>query len=109
MPKINFKEIAKKINEPWQPLDVVYLNDTALRIAKIDGAYNWHMHGKEDEFFLVVKGEVFIDLDNESIQLKENEGFLVKRGTKHRSRAEKPAWVLLIEPTATKSKGDKEK
>jgi len=106
MPKINFKDIEKKLKEAWQPQDVTYVNETALRMAKIDGAYTWHTHTNEDEFFYVLKGKIFIDLENESVELNEGEGFLVKRDTRHRSRSEKPAWVLLIEPVATKTKGE---
>jgi len=105
MTKIMFMELVKKVNEMWEPLDVAFINETALRIAKVDGAYKWHTHQKEDEFFFVLKGNVFIDLEGKSVELKENEGFLVKKGTRHRSRTEEPAWVLLIEPTKTKTKG----
>ena len=106
MTKISFKDVVKKVQEAWQPQDLLFVNDTALRVAKIDGAYNWHTHQKEDEFFLVIKGKIFIDLENESVELKEGEGFLVKKGTRHRSRSSKPAYVLLIEPFATKTKGE---
>jgi len=106
MRKISFKDLVKKVQEAWQPQDLLYVNETALRVAKIDGAYNWHTHQKEDEFFLVIKGKIFIDLENESVELKEHEGFLVKRGLRHRSRAQKPSWVLLIEPMVTITKGE---
>ena len=105
MTMIKFRELAEKVNEIWEPLDVAFINEAALRIAKVDGAYKWHTHQKEDEFFFVLKGNVFIDLEGKSVELKENEGFLVKKGTRHRSRTEEPAWVLLIEPTKTKTKG----
>lgn len=105
MTKIMFRELVKKVNEIWEPMDVAFINETALRIAKVHGAYKWHTHQKEDEFFFVLKGNVFIDLEGKSVELKENEGFLVKKGTRHRSRTEEPAWVLLIEPTRTKTKG----
>lgn len=107
MTKIKFQELIKKVEEIWEPLDVAFINDSALRIAKIEGAYNWHSHQKEDEFFYVLEGKIFIDLEGKSVELNEMEGFLVKKGTRHRSRAEEPAWVLLIEPTITKTKGEK--
>jgi mannose-6-phosphate isomerase-like protein (cupin superfamily) len=106
MAKISFREIVNKVKDPWQPKDILHVHQTALRVAKIDGSYHWHVHLNEDEFFLVLKGKIFIDTDKESIELKENEGYLVKRGIRHRSRATKPAWVLLIEPVLTKTKGE---
>lgn len=106
MAKISLKKIVKELKDPWQPKDILHVHQTALRVAKINGPYNWHVHLNEDEFFLVLKGKIFIDTDKESIELKENEGYLVKRGIKHRSRSSKPAWVLLIEPVLTKTKGE---
>lgn len=106
MKKVRLKELIKDIKEPWQAMDAVYVNDIALRVAKIQGEYNWHTHQKEDEFFLVLKGKIYIDTDKGSVELKENEGYLVEKGKRHRSRAEKPAWILLIEPTKTKTTGE---
>lgn len=106
MTKISLKNLIKEVHEPWQPRDVAYINESAIRIAKIEGAYDWHTHQDEDEFFLVLKGKIFIDTEERSVELKEHEGFLVRRGTRHRSRAEKPAWILLIEPIKTKTKGE---
>lgn len=108
MKKISLKNLIKEVEDPWQPKDVVYINDTALRIAKIEGAYNWHTHRDEDEFFLVLKGKIFIDTEEGSVELKENDGYLVKKGKRHRSRAEKPAWILLVEPIKTKTLGEED-
>jgi len=106
MAKVSLKELMTKVKDPWQPRDVAYINETALRIAKIQGAYNWHTHRDEDEFFLVLKGKIYIDTEEGVIELKENEGYVVRRGTRHRSRSEKPAWILLVEPIKTKTKGE---
>lgn len=107
MSKVILQEIIQKVKEKWEPEDVAFINETALRLAKLEGAYNWHTHPHEDEFFLVLKGKVFIDTKIEgTIELNEMEGYLVKKGTRHRSRTEKPAWIMLIEPTRTKTKGE---
>lgn len=106
MKKVDFNELIEELKEAWQPKDVAYINDTALRIAKIQGSYDWHTHRDEDEFFFVLKGKIFIDIEEGSVELGENEGYLVKKGKRHRSRAKKPAWILLIEPTKTKTLGE---
>ncbi|MCK4338525.1 MAG: cupin domain-containing protein [Candidatus Cloacimonetes bacterium] len=106
MKKISLKELIKEIKETWEPRNVAFINETALRIAKIEGAYNWHTHLNEDEFFLVLKGKICIDTEDGSTELNEMEGYLVKKGIRHRSRTEKPAWILLIEPIRTKTKGE---
>jgi mannose-6-phosphate isomerase-like protein (cupin superfamily) len=106
MDKIHFQKIIKGMKEPWQPKDIAYINDTAMRVAKIDGEYHWHTHREEDEFFYVLKGSIYIDTESESIALNQGEGLVVKKGVRHRSRAKKPAWVLLIELIKTKTKGE---
>jgi mannose-6-phosphate isomerase-like protein (cupin superfamily) len=109
MKKVKFKELVETVKEKWEPQDVAFINETALRVAKVEGAYDWHTHPAEDEFFLVLEGKVFIDTDTPegTIRLKKMEGYLVKKGVKHRSRTEGPAWVLLVEPTRTNTKGTK--
>lgn len=106
MNKIKFKDIMIELQESWQPKDIAYINNTALRIAKIEGEYHWHTHRDEDEFFLVLKGKISLDTEKETVDLEEQEGCLIKRGTRHRSRSQGPAWILLIEPIKTKTKGE---
>ena len=103
---IDLKKIINETRDPWQPRDILHVDQTALRVAKIDGAYDWHIHTNEDEFFLVLKGAIYIDTAEGSVELKEHQGYLVKKGTRHRSRAKKPAWVLLIEPVVTRTRGE---
>jgi len=107
MKKVIFNNLIETVKEKWEPEDIAFINDTALRIAKVDGTYQWHTHPGEDEFFLVLKGNIFIDTNSAegTVELKEMEGYLVKRGIRHRSRTENPAWVLLVEPTRTETKG----
>lgn len=106
MQKINFHDVIDNIKEPWEPKDIAYISDAALRVAMIQGAYDWHTHKQEDELFFVLKGKIYIDTEKGSIELNELEGFLVKKGIRHRSRSDAPAWVLLFEPKKTKTKGE---
>ncbi len=109
MEKVLFHELIDDIGEPWEPHEIAFINDTAIRAAKIEGAYEWHVHRDEDEFFMVIKGTVFIDTEAQEkcVELHEMEGYLVEKGTRHRSRTTpgEPAWILLVEPTRTKTKG----
>jgi mannose-6-phosphate isomerase-like protein (cupin superfamily) len=105
MTKFSVKEWIDNVGAKWEPRDVAFVNDTALRIAMVNGAYEWHTHQEEDELFLVVKGRIFIDTKEGTVELNEMEGFVVKKGIRHRSRTEEPAWVLLVEPTRTKTLG----
>ncbi|MBN2244950.1 MAG: cupin domain-containing protein [Candidatus Aminicenantes bacterium] len=106
MQKINFHEVIDSIKEPWEPKDIAHVGNAALRVAMIHGVFDWHAHRQEDELFFVLKGKIYIDTEKETIELNEMEGFLVKKGIRHRSRSDAPAWVLLFEPKKTKTKGE---
>ncbi len=105
--KISIKKIFEEKEEFWVPIEIANIEDVAIRVAKIQGEYPFHTHSEGDEFFYVVKGEIFIDTEDGTINLKEGEGFLVKRGIRHRSLANIPSIILLIEPKRliTKPKG----
>jgi len=105
MNKIIFSQLVDFIQEKWEPKELAFVNDTALRMVKLEGEYKWHTHQDEDEFFLVVKGHVFIDTEEGTVQLNEMEGTVVRKGLRHRSRSDAPAWVLLVEPIKTKTMG----
>lgn len=106
MTKIKLEKMAKLIRKPFLPLDVFKVNDTAVRLVKIHGTYHWHKHSKQDELFLVVKGQMTLTFNDGQVVLNEGEGYVVKRGILHQSSAEKEALVLIIEPYDTKAKGD---
>ena len=91
----------------WQPRTVTEYNGHDVMVAKVQGEYNWHVHPDTDDFFLVLKGTLWIDLPNDrSVELKEGQLFVVPRGMQHRPRAIEEAHILLIEPTGTPNSGD---
>ena len=106
MGKIALDKMAVLIKEPFMPLDVFKVNDTAVRLVKIHGKYHWHKHGKQDELFIVVEGQITLNFKDEKIVLNKGEGYVVKRGVMHQSSAENEALVLMVEPYDTRAKGD---
>lgn len=103
--------ISEKIKElegkPWQPIDIVTVNNYVIRLALFRGEYHWHKHQDEDELFYVYKGEIEIQIENQrSAVLKEGELFVVPKGTQHKPRSVKESYVLLFEPLKLKSSGD---
>jgi mannose-6-phosphate isomerase-like protein (cupin superfamily) len=103
MGKVNLRELD--LPRPWTAHGIAQIGGTALRVARLEGEYHWHTHPHEDEFFLVVRGTVFIDTEFETVELHEWEGYKVDAGTLHRSRTPTEAIVLLIEPVQTKTTG----
>lgn len=97
------KELAGK---PWFPLDVARVNDQAVRLALFKGDYRWHTH-EEDEFFLIYKGEITIQLkDQSNIELKTGEIAVVPKGMEHCPKSKGESYVLMFEPLNLKSAGN---
>ncbi|WP_233259415.1 cupin domain-containing protein [Ramlibacter sp. WS9] len=82
-------------------------NGNDVMVVKVQGEYKWHSHRDTDDFFLVLEGELEIDLEGgRTMHLGAGQMFIVPKGVQHRPRAIKEAHLLLIEPTGTPNSGD---
>ena len=104
--KVNLAEKFALLEQPYAPAIVGYVNDYKLQIVKVKGDFVWHKHDDTDDFFLVVKGRLTIQLRDRDVQLDEGELFVVPRGVEHCPKADEEALVLLIEPRGTRNTGD---
>lgn len=104
--KINLAEKFALLEGPYKPGIVGYMNDYKLVVVKVEGEFVWHTHDDTDDFFLVIEGEITIQLRDRDVHLKQGELFVVPRGVEHRPRADREALVLLIEPRDTLNTGD---
>ena len=104
--KVNLAEKFALLERPYEPGTVGYLNDYKLQIVKIQGSFVWHKHDETDDFFLVIKGRLTIQLRDRNIDLFEGELFVVPRGVEHCPTADEETLVLLIEPRDTPNTGD---
>ena len=105
MDKVNINEKLATFDEHWQPRIIGELNGQQVKVVKLKGEFVWHHHESEDELFLVIRGELTIQLRDRDIHLREGEFFIVPRGVEHRPVAEEEAHVLLFEPATTLNTG----
>ena len=106
MEKINLNEKFGLFSEYWSPKIVGELNGQFVKLAKLKGEFLWHHHESEDELFLVVQGQLVIELREQNITLHEGEFFIVPRGVEHRPVAAEEVHVLLFEPKSTLNTGN---
>jgi mannose-6-phosphate isomerase-like protein (cupin superfamily) len=105
----NAVSLAAKLatfSEHWQPRTVSEFNGHDIMVVKVLGEFVWHRHDDTDDFFLVLKGRLKIELRERTVELGPGELFVVPRGVEHRPVAEEEAHLLLIEPTGTPNTGD---
>ena len=106
MSKVNIAEKLSLFSDHWKPRIVAELNDQHVKLAKLQGEFVWHSHAEEDELFLVLDGELVIELRDGAVHLGPGEFYVVPRGVEHRPVAEREASVLLLEPAGTVNTGD---
>jgi mannose-6-phosphate isomerase-like protein (cupin superfamily) len=91
----------------WFNQTLTQVNDSVVRLGVLDGEFHWHKHDDEDEFFLVLDGDLEIDVeDRGTITLAPHHGYTVPRGVVHRTRAPRRTVVLMIEPAGVQPTGD---
>ncbi|MEM7428008.1 MAG: cupin domain-containing protein [Pseudomonadota bacterium] len=103
---INLARKLDTFEEHWSPRTVAEFNGHDVMGVKVEGEFNWHSHAETDDFFLVLKGQIEIQLRDRIVTLNEGEMFVVPKGVEHRPVAREEAHLLLIEPTGTPNTGD---
>ncbi|MBB4514767.1 cupin domain-containing protein [Paraburkholderia fungorum] len=103
---INFADKLQLIDDQWQPRVVAEMNDYQFKLVRIEGDFIWHEHADTDETFIVVEGQLRIDMRDGSVLLSAGEMFVVPKGTEHKPYAEREVKLLLIEPRGVKNTGE---
>lgn len=102
----NLLEAFDQFTEPWQPRRLVSVNDYDVKVVKILGEFVWHSHPETDELFLVISGELTIQLRDGDVVLGPNDVYVVPRGVEHCPKADVETHAVLFEPTGTINTGD---
>jgi len=107
MPRVvALDKVAAGLSEYWSPRVVGEVDDSYVKVAKVKGSLTWHRHDTEDELFLVLRGQLRIEMERESVELREGEMFIVPKGTRHNPVAVEECHILLFERKSTAHTGD---
>jgi mannose-6-phosphate isomerase-like protein (cupin superfamily) len=99
-------QVAASLTELWSPRVVAEVDDAYVKVAKVHGALAWHSHDNEDELFLVLKGQLRIEMESGTVDLGEGQMFVVPKGMRHNPVAENECLIMLIERKSTQHTGD---
>ena len=104
---VNLAQKLAQFSERWSPRTVATYNGHDVMVVKVEGEFVWHSHPDADDFFLVLKGELDIELRDGAVKLRPGEMFVVPTGVDHRPTARNgEVEILLIEPTGAPNTGD---
>ncbi|MEP4248137.1 cupin domain-containing protein [Tateyamaria sp.] len=106
MQPINLADKLAQFSGHWDPHVIANYNDNDVMVVKFQGAFPFHLHEDTDDFFLVLEGEMVMDVGDQGHTVKTGELFIVPKGVTHRPRAEHECKVLLIEPKGEPNTGD---
>ena len=98
---IDLSEKLSTFSEHWSPRTVTQFNDCDVMVVKVKGEFVWHKHDDTDDFFLVLKGLLDIQLRDRTITLGPGQMYIVPKGVEHCPVAREEVHLLLIEPTGT--------
>ena len=103
---INLSQKLELFTDQWSPRIIAQFNDHDVMVVKAEGEFNWHSHPDTDDFFLVLKGNLKIEMRDGDITIGPGEMFIVPKNVEHRPVAEQEVHLLLIESKGTPNTGD---
>ncbi len=112
MEKINLAQKLSLFSDHYSPKIVGELNDSYVKLVKLQGEFVWHHHDAEDELFFVVKGALRMRVRGNSGEqefvIRPGEFIIIPRGVEHLPSAEEETHIMLLEPKTTLNTGNVE-
>ena len=103
---IDIPQIVKETKDKWFNQTLTQVNGSVVRVGIVEGEYHWHKHENDDEFFFVLEGKLFVDLEDRTIELKPGQGITVSKNLVHRTRAPEKTVMLMVENKGIIPTGD---
>jgi mannose-6-phosphate isomerase-like protein (cupin superfamily) len=104
--RVDVPALVAACTDRWYNQTLCRVNDSVVRLGVVQGEYHWHKHDADDEFFFVIDGRFFVDLEGRSVELGPQQGFVVPKGVVHRTRAPERAVILMVETAGIVPTGD---
>lgn len=103
---IDVPSIVASREDPWWNQTLTQVNESVVRLGVVQGEFHWHKHDNDDEFFYVISGRLFIDLEDRTLELGPGQGTTITKGVMHRPRAPEKTVMLMVEISAIVPTGD---
>jgi mannose-6-phosphate isomerase-like protein (cupin superfamily) len=103
---IDIPQMVKEVKDKWFNQTLTEVNSSVVRVGIVQGEYHWHKHENDDEFFFVLEGKLFVDLEDKTIEMNPGQGVTVSKNILHRTRAPQKTVMLMVENKAIIPTGD---
>lgn len=103
---VDIPALVAACTDQWFNQTLCRVNDSVVRLGVIKGEYHWHKHSNDDEFFFVIEGRLFVDLEGRTVELDPRQGLVVPKGVRHRTRAPERTVILMVENAGIVPTGD---
>ena len=67
--KVDLAAALASFTEQWSPRIVARYNDNDVRVVRVEGEVVWHRHEETDDLFLLLSGELAIELRARTVTL----------------------------------------
>lgn len=93
--------VAEQLGEYWSQQVIAAANGNLFKVAKGIGSTTWHTHDDQEETFLILRGQLTIQLRAGNVDLEAGDLFVIPRGVEHCPLAGEEVHFLLIGPAVT--------
>jgi mannose-6-phosphate isomerase-like protein (cupin superfamily) len=95
---VDLADAARAVHQQYKNFVVSEVNGHCIRMAVMQGEFRWHQHPHSDEAFVVLEGQLEIDLaDGRCFKVEPGEAFTIPAGVVHRTRAKERTVNLCFE------------
>ena len=110
METVNLAHKLSQFTDHYSPKIVGEVNDSYVKLAKLQGEFVWHHHEAEDELFYVVKGALRMRVrengGEREFVIQPGEFIVIPRGVEHLPSADEETYIMLLEPKTTLNTGN---
>jgi mannose-6-phosphate isomerase-like protein (cupin superfamily) len=99
--------LIEDCTEKWFNQTLCKVNDSVIRLGVFnEGEFHWHKHDHEDEYFFVLSGKLYIELEGHTFEILPHQGITITKGVMHRPYVVEPTAVLMVESDGVTPVGD---
>ncbi|MGH3626603.1 MAG: cupin domain-containing protein [Sciscionella sp.] len=99
--KVSVTAALEGLTEFWSQKVLAEANGTLIKVAKGTGSTRWHSHDDQDETFILLEGELTVQLRDRDVDLRAGDLFVVPLGVEHCPATSSEARFIILGTSVT--------